>query len=596
MIPGQPVFWTPRGRGKPILTSVRRVELLRRADGSEIQCATLSCNRFVPVTDLRTLDQFSAESAAIDSHKPAIDSHKPAIDSPEPFTLTGSRKSTPAPKPEPRPAKTLEIPAPKPEPVAAGQPGLRFLLLIDFNNLLVRAWHAGKPTEIHAVKSMFLTVASAVRALRPEAIVFCLDGGHDHRAKLLASYKAHRKPSDPDLVRQRQLAIDAISAAGLQCIRADGFEADDVIGTLASRHFGSVVLSSDKDLLQLDGRNGTRIFEPWGVGKFVTPDDKLSVFAGQVVDLLALCGDTSDGVPGVRGIGEKTAVELLQKYDCLENILSAARTLRIPGAAGKKLLDGTADALLSQRLVELVTTLPIDPPRLWNPRPGWQQNLTAMKLGAVAGILDGLADVLPTGESFLVAAGNPHGTPPAVDVDHETTRGPDAFDTRHFEKHPAECESPGLSAATEKAEQPGRGELLADHQPLQPDPPPLDCPEEFRTPPDSVVPVEPSEQSFSTRANSTGQDRTLFAGSADNEQLTSPPGLSLELEIEHLDELEKDGIRWQTPAVAAVTAVTCWLAGRRFRSFENPWRKDTWNYLAWQQGAAGIPLSVVVEN
>lgn len=285
-------------------------------------------------------------------------------------------------------------------------------LLIDFNNLLVRAWFAGKPSESHAVRSMFQTVASSVRAVRPSRIVFCLDGGHAHRAALLPSYKAHRPPSDPDLVRQRQLAIDAIETAGLQMIRVDGYEADDVIASLARREQSTIILSSDKDLLSLGGV--ARVYHPWGEGAWKTAEDVLGIPAGQVADYLALCGDTSDGVPGVSGIGPKTAVTLLQQHGSLEAILAAARTLRIPGASGQKLRDGTAAALLSHKLVSLVDTLAVPELHPWTPRDGWQSRLTAMRLRAVAAILDSLTTL--SQPTALAAGSSPSPSPPPCSI------------------------------------------------------------------------------------------------------------------------------------------------------------------------------------
>ncbi len=217
-----------------------------------------------------------------------------------------------------------------------------------------------------------------------------------HRAKLYPAYKDHRPPSDPDLVRQRKLAIDAIDFAGLQLLKVTGFEADDVIATLARRERAAVILSSDKDLLSLAGH--ARIYHPWGAGKFVTPEDVLGVPAGQVVDYLALCGDTTDGVPGVKGIGEKTAQKLLNEHGDLETILAKARVMHIAGTMGKNLRDGAADALLSQQLVQLVTNLQLAELQPWRPRHGWQQRLTEMRLGAIAGILDGLVELLQSGE------------------------------------------------------------------------------------------------------------------------------------------------------------------------------------------------------
>lgn len=257
-------------------------------------------------------------------------------------------------------------------------------------NLLVRAFHAGKPTESHAVRSMFQTVANAVRALRPQRIVFAMEAGHRHRTAILPTYKAHRPPADPDLIRQRQLACDAIAAAGLQAVSVDGYEADDVLASIVRQYPGTVVTSCDKDLLCLSGR--CRVFAPWGSGEFLSPESKLGIPAGQVTDYLALCGDASDGVPGVKGIGPKTAVELLQAHGNLEAILSAAKAGQVKGAVGRKLTDGFSDALKSHELVELVDSLPLPELQPWRPPAGWQNRLQDMRLGNVAGILESIVE------------------------------------------------------------------------------------------------------------------------------------------------------------------------------------------------------------
>jgi 5'-3' exonuclease len=395
---GQTVYWQRTTNGRPVETQIRRIEAITRPDGSMLTCATLTCNRFVPVTEL--LESLDGTGKAKEE-RPAEETHKQPTQTPQAKEKTTSSES---PRRSESPTAARSADPVRLEPSTPSRSPECGPLLIDFNNLLVRAWHAGAPSEIHAVKSMFLTVAAAVRSLRPSGIVFCLDGGHDHRAKLYPAYKAHRPPSDPDLVRQRKLAIDAIDFAGLQLLRAEGFEADDVIATLAKRcgtvsdrpQQQAVILSSDKDLLSLGGH--AKVYHPWGAGKFVTAEDVLGVPAGQVLDYLALCGDQTDGVPGVKGIGEKTALKLLSDHGDLETILAKARVLHISGAAGKNLRDGAANALLSQQLVQLVTNLQLAELQPWKPRHGWQQRLTEMRLGSVASVLDGIAEFLASGE------------------------------------------------------------------------------------------------------------------------------------------------------------------------------------------------------
>lgn len=269
------------------------------------------------------------------------------------------------------------------------------ILCIDFLNLLVRAWHVpGNNSDGRAVRSMFQTVANAVRTLRPDKVVFCLDGGYDHRTAILSSYKKNRKPSDPDLIRQRELAVEAIRVAGFCAIGVVGFEADDVIATIARNNDGVVIASSDKDLLALGGM--ARIHHPWKDKKtgsvigFVTAEEKLNVCPGQVTDYLSLMGDASDGVPGCPGVGPKTAAKWMDKYNDLEGVLNAARLLHIIGAVGKNLRKHTPDVLIANSLVKMVDTLQLPEVTPWTPSTAWLQRLQDLSLSGVASVLEAL--------------------------------------------------------------------------------------------------------------------------------------------------------------------------------------------------------------
>ncbi|HQZ69550.1 MAG TPA: 5'-3' exonuclease H3TH domain-containing protein, partial [Planctomycetaceae bacterium] len=265
------------------------------------------------------------------------------------------------------------------------------VLAIDFLNILVRAFHAGAPTETHAVRSMMQTVANTIRKLQPAHVVFAMDGGHNLRSQLLPSYKAHRKPEDPLLTAQKKLAEDALYVAGFDMMRIEDWEADDVLATLAVTHSDTVIASCDKDLLALTHlATRCRVYHPWGAGEFMDSETKLGIPANHVTDYLALCGDTSDGIPGVIGIGPKTAAQLLTEYDSLEAIIVAAKLGNIKGAAGKKIAEQHQSALLCRRVVELNTRLPIKELHPFQPHPDWRMELQSMRLGSVAAIIESL--------------------------------------------------------------------------------------------------------------------------------------------------------------------------------------------------------------
>lgn len=526
---GQPVRWLEvDAAGRPCRESsvfIRSFEDVVRSDGSLNGCAILSNNRLAPLDRLVALDaprlEIEKPAAAPRSRSTKKTADKPAAD-----------KTVDRDSPRLADAKPLA----KPAAAACG------VLAFDFMNLLVRAFHAGKPTETHAVRSMFQTVASAVRTLRPERIVFAFDGGHVHRSQLLPGYKAHRPPHPPELMAQIDLAKRAIQLAGIPAFRVDGFEADDVLASLVDRCHALVICSSDKDLLALHGR--CRIFHPWGTGAFVDPETKLGIDAGQVTDFLALCGDTVDGVPGVKGIGEKTASSLLKTHDNLEAILVAAALNQIPGATGQRLREQRETALLCQEVIRLRSSLPLPAVERWTPPDGYQQELQSIGLGSVAGVLDGLLPLLS----------------------NETTTT-------------QERKSPCLSAPPGQGEQCGRDEFLQDPQELARAQPSRENRTESRTPSESVVPVESGSRSADTLAASSSATSASVVVRC-----------SIDQPIRKNISMAQRWDSWDHGQIS------CWESGRSARgreNAENPWKSGTSHHAAWLQGFNGQNLDVV---
>ena len=283
--------------------------------------------------------------------------------------------------------------------------------LIDLSNLLRRAFHATHsktsqlPVKGDAVRSMFSTLERVLENMKPEYIVFCLDGGYRDRTAIYPQYKAHREETPPEYKTEVALAEAALDALGWPAIRVIDWEADDVIGALAKQlaeiSLGTVIVSKDKDLIQLMPVNGVSIYHPWDQGSMFTLLDcekQFGVRPGQMRDYLSLVGDSTDGIPGVAGVGEKTAAKLLSEYKSLDGVLAAAAGGAVPGAIGKKLREQAPAARLSQQLVTLRTDLPVgfhwsDWP-LDKPRAGWKQKLESMGLGFTAARL---AKRLPVG-------------------------------------------------------------------------------------------------------------------------------------------------------------------------------------------------------
>jgi len=202
------------------------------------------------------------------------------------------------------------------------------------------------------------------------------------RHKMYPEYKANRQKAPEDLHEQVPLVEEFLTALGVQCLKVEGFEADDIIATLAekcrSEKRQCYIFSSDKDLLQLAGggifelrpakinrNNETASVKAGNAGQgpaweLIGPDEvkaEWGVEPSRVLDLLSLTGDASDNVPGVKGIGEKTAVKLMVRYGSLDEIYK--NIAAIEGAAGKKISEGKESAYFSQSLIRLRSDVPL---------------------------------------------------------------------------------------------------------------------------------------------------------------------------------------------------------------------------------------------
>jgi 5'-3' exonuclease len=238
-------------------------------------------------------------------------------------------------------------------------------MLLDSASLYFRAFF-GVPTSIvapdgtpvNAVRGFLDMVSTLVTRYQPARLVACLD---EHwrpawRVALLPSYKAHRllDEADPDieevpdlLAPQVPVLLEVLAAVGIATAGAAGYEADDVIGTLATRGPGPVdVVTGDRDLIQLvDDAAGVRVlYTGRGVAKLEELDAaavraKYTVEPSQYADFATLRGDPSDGLPGVSGIGEKTAAGLLGRFGDLAAIMAAvdARDPALPATHWKRL-------------------------------------------------------------------------------------------------------------------------------------------------------------------------------------------------------------------------------------------------------------------
>jgi len=246
----------------------------------------------------------------------------------------------------------------------------RTLVLVDGSSYLYRAFHAlppltnsrGEPTG--AVLGVLNMLTRLLKEQDPPLIGVVFDApGKTFRDELFAEYKAHRPPMPDDLRSQIDPLIAAVEALGLPLLRVAGVEADDVIGTLARRASGAglrvVISTGDKDMAQLVDDRITLVntmtdssLDRAGV------KIKFDVYPEQIVDYLALVGDSSDNIPGVPKVGPKTAAKWLNQYTTLDNLL--AHQQEIEGKVGESLRAHTDDLALSRRLATIDCELPLE--------------------------------------------------------------------------------------------------------------------------------------------------------------------------------------------------------------------------------------------
>ncbi len=223
---------------------------------------------------------------------------------------------------------------------------------------------AGEPTAgVYGFASVLLRLLTEET---PEYLAVCFDTGRTFRDDIYPDYKATREKMPEDLVPQLNRIRQLVQAFGIPIFEKEGYEADDVLGAMAQQAAKAglhpVIITGDRDLLQLSDENITIRLAGQKLSEAIdyTPKEvqkKFGVRPEQIVDFKALVGDSSDNIPGVRGIGEKTAVDLLQQYDSLDAIYQHLD--EIPGRYRSKLIEQKEQAYMSKRLAQIVTDLPL---------------------------------------------------------------------------------------------------------------------------------------------------------------------------------------------------------------------------------------------
>jgi DNA polymerase I len=290
------------------------------------------------------------------------------------------------------------------------------LILIDGSGFIFRAYHAIPPmnrpdgTQVNAVFGFTNMLSRLLKDHVGTHFAVIFDAGRTtFRNRLYPEYKAHRPPPPDDLIPQFALVREATGAFGVPAIELADWEADDLIASYAAavRGLGGrcTIVSSDKDLMQLIG-DGVEMLDPMKQKPIGAAEvlEKFGVTPDRVIDVQALIGDSVDNVPGVPGIGPKTAAQLIGEYGTLEGILAAARNEMKPSKRRDALVEHAEAARLSRQLVVLCDSVPLPQPiEALVARPVEQERLQAWlaaqgfrSIAARLGLEAGRAAVHPT--------------------------------------------------------------------------------------------------------------------------------------------------------------------------------------------------------
>ena len=261
------------------------------------------------------------------------------------------------------------------EATAATAATERTIAVIDGNSLLHRAFHAvppymtapdGRPTN--ACFGFLSMLLKLVEDFKPDGIICAFDHGIPaFRLEAIEKYKAQRPPTDPDLKTQFPMIKQILDSMNIPVIELEGWEGDDILGSLAEiaerEQIKTLLVTGDKDALQLasdttfivntkTGMTDVIIYDPLGVY------EKWGVTPGQVPDFLGLMGDSSDNIPGVPGVGPKTATKLLQDYGSLEEVLAHASEIK--GKLGENIRGNAEQARASRMVATIRRDVPLD--------------------------------------------------------------------------------------------------------------------------------------------------------------------------------------------------------------------------------------------
>ena len=255
------------------------------------------------------------------------------------------------------------------------------LFIIDGNSLLHRAWHAIPPLTtkdglvVNAAYGFAMALDNILHEHKPTHLVVCWDvKGGTFRDDMFEDYKAGREEKEQELYDQIDIINDILDAHGIPAFGIEGYEADDVIGTIAEieRHndeTDTIIITGDLDTLQLVDKSTEVLFFVKGLTKLKTYDidaveERYGFGPEHVVDYKALCGDPSDNIPGVKGVGKKTATDLIQKYGGVDEIYDALKAGELEGVMStsvvSRLETDEKNARMSEELATIVRDVEMD--------------------------------------------------------------------------------------------------------------------------------------------------------------------------------------------------------------------------------------------
>ena len=252
------------------------------------------------------------------------------------------------------------------------------LLIVDGNSILNRAYYGIRPlsapdgTPTNAVYGFLNILLKYLEEETPDYLGVAFDlKAPTFRHKMFDDYKAQRKPAPDDFIVQIPIMKEVLSAMDCKCIELEGYEADDIIGTVSKicdeNDVSCSILTGDKDDLQLSSDNtvvklvvtrmGNTTTTPYDYNAVI---EKFGVTPSECIDVKGLAGDPSDNIPGVKGVGEKTAVSLIEKYQSIENIYDKIDEIEVTNSVRTKLKNDKDMAFLCKKLATIIRDVPID--------------------------------------------------------------------------------------------------------------------------------------------------------------------------------------------------------------------------------------------